>query len=375
LGQCGFPIAERFAELLPQSVILSHDLRLTTCEHSTFVRYIFDLNSTSICYVLVQTPNSKYFEGSAPIDFSEPLEDFDYTAIDSVLRNLSRIDYCGTVVVCSTVSPGTMRRFAASYPTLRIAYMPVMVHIGKEAETFLDAPVYFIGHQSNVDPANIMGPLIEAGIPADRFMLGTYEEVELYKMMGNVYCSLKIAFSNTISEIIEAGKLPASSFKVMDALKRDTVRFSSEMYLSPGSGDGGPCHPRDGVVMAYLSKQVATNSQLLIDIAEARERQAEFLAKYLVDFNLPIIILGKSFKPNVDMTTGSYSVLIGEYCKRLGHDVQYDCSATEPSVVLISHRDESLYYKFNLEYCHAIDLWNLELTPQAGGSVHVFGNI
>ena len=50
---------------------------------------------------------------------------------------------------------------------------------------------------------------------------------------------------------------------------------------------------------------------------KTREVQAKNLADKLVrqarQHNLPIIIMGKSYKPGVEFTEGSYSVLVGYY--------------------------------------------------------------
>jgi UDPglucose 6-dehydrogenase len=43
---------------------------------------------------------------------------------------------------------------------------------------------------------------------------------------------------------------------------------------------------------------------------EAREKQAENLAIFLMKQKLPIIIMGKTYKPGVPYVDGSYSVLI-----------------------------------------------------------------
>jgi hypothetical protein len=49
----------------------------------------------------------------------------------------------------------------------------------------------------------------------------------------------------------------------------------------------------------------------------AREQQAKNLARFLkrvqIQKNLPIFILGKAYKPDVDYCDGSYSLLIGHY--------------------------------------------------------------
>ena len=60
---------------------------------------------------------------------------------------------------------------------------------------------------------------------------------------------------------------------------------------------------------------------------KAREEQARNLANFLVmkaqKYNLPIIIHGKAYKPDVPYCTGSYSTLVGHYVRWAGHNVFY----------------------------------------------------
>ena len=101
--------------------------------------------------------------------------------------------YTNPVIISSTVSPGTTSRLCADYPSLDLVYMPVMIHIGKAAETFLSSPLYFVGTKDSL-PKQILYKFLKNVTKTTNIMTGTYEEVELYKLMGNLYCSLKIAF-------------------------------------------------------------------------------------------------------------------------------------------------------------------------------------
>ena len=66
---------------------------------------------------------------------------------------------------------------------------------------------------------------------------------------------------------------------------------------------------------------------LFNSIMESREIQAKNLALFLVDeakkANLPIIIHGKAYKPDVPYCIGSYSTLVGHYIVEAGLTVHY----------------------------------------------------
>jgi hypothetical protein len=70
--------------------------------------------------------------------------------------------------------------------------------------------------------------------------------------------------------------------------------------------------------------------------------------------NLPIVIHGKAYKPDVPYCIGSYSTLIGHYVTRCGHRVQYVdpladdttdviADANYPAVVLLAHNRHVTY--------------------------------
>jgi UDPglucose 6-dehydrogenase len=90
----------------------------------------------------------------------------------------------------------------------------------------------------------------------------------------------------------------------------------------------------------------------------AREIQAKNLAEFLVTkaqkYNLPIVIHGKAYKPDVPYCIGSYSTLIGHYVRQAGHNVFYvdpladdtkDVVNTwdKAAVVLLAHNREVTY--------------------------------
>ena len=365
LGKCGLPIAERIAETCN---LIAYDL--IEKDTSIYTNNIANLLNTDITFVLVETPHiNKTLDGSVPIDL-QTVEDYDYTALNSVLLALSNYSYEGIVVISSTVSPSTTQKLATKYSDLKICYMPVMIHIGSVADDFVTAPIYFIGgpKQYSLEVEKCITQFVTGKIKH-----GTYEEVEMYKMYGNIWASIKIGFANTISEMIEYGNFNASSWNVMDALLGEKQNFNTTRYLTPGSGNGGPCHPRDGVVLSWLTDKLKMESQLLTNITQVRQDQALALAKFLVKYNLPIVILGKSFKQGVDLTVGSYSVLVGEYCIQLGANVHYDKSWPEDSVVLVAHPDVKLLKKYQpTKNSIIVDLWNMNI-PKAkvwGNNLH-----
>jgi UDPglucose 6-dehydrogenase len=110
--------------------------------------------------------------------------------------------------------------------------------------------------------------------------------------------------------------------------------------MTAGMGDAGACHPRDNIALRWLAKEYDIGYDLFDTVMHAREIQAKNLAKFLVDTSkqngeLPIVIHGKAYKPDVEYCIGSYSTLVGFYVKELGYNVVYvDPLADDPSEVV-----------------------------------------
>ena len=94
-------------------------------------------------------------------------------------------------------------------------------------------------------------------------------------------------------------------------------------------------------------------------IMTAREIQAKNLAKFIVDIakekKQPLVIHGKAYKPGVSYCDGSYSLLIGFFCKELGIDPIYvdpltgdNYNPDTPCVFLLAHSETTTYKYTNL---------------------------
>ena len=140
---------------------------------------------------------------------------------------------------------------------------------------------------------------------------------------------------------------------VTKALSNSTQRIMGSKYMTAGMGDGGACHPRDNIALRYLAKNLDLGYDLFNSIMISREKQAENIAKLLVKLanekKLEIYIHGKAYKPNIEYCDGSYSLLIGHYCEKLGNKPLYIDPLTKnivekaKGVILLAHNQKITY--------------------------------
>jgi UDPglucose 6-dehydrogenase len=268
---------------------------------------------SEIVFVCIQTPHEARFEGVTRL----PAEtrDFNYKYLCAGMAQLSSaVEAVGqdrVVIVISTVLPGTMRREIK--PLLgrhsRLCYNPSFISMGTAIADFFKPEFVLFGVDDNSSAA--AAEAFYRTIHNAPFRRTTIEEAEIIKVLYNTFISTKVAFANIAMEVCH--QTPGADVDVVLGVLRDAGhRLISGRYLGAGMGDGGACHPRDNIALSHLSKKIGLSYDWFRCVMEQRERQSDWLAD-LVQSNSngrEILILGRSFKPESNIITGSASVLL-----------------------------------------------------------------
>ena len=267
---------------------------------------------SDIIFVPIQTPHGQKFEGSTRIP--DEREDFDYSYLIDGLTELDNELFQQekemTVVVISTVLPGTIRKYIK--PLLseytKLCYNPFFIAMGTTIEDFLRPEIILFGVDD--EEAAKKAKKFYRTINHAPFYETTIENAELIKVTYNTFIGTKIAFVNSVMEMCH--HLPNTNVdEVMNALKMCNKRIISDKYLSGGMGDGGGCHPRDNIALSWLSDKLDMSFNWFDNIMKQREVQTDWLAD-IIEYNKKgkVVILGKSFKPETNIETGSPAHLL-----------------------------------------------------------------
>lgn len=329
----GYDIHERFG--------LSFEMK-KTIEEVCFER--------EIIFVAVPTPHDPLYDGKYPTSHLEP-KDFDYSIVKNVLTEVNNhTNQTQLVVLISTVLPGTIRNeFIPLCTNFRFIYNPYLIAMGTVKQDMIDPEMVIIGTEdgSYTGDSNLLINFYKTFVKdGTRFEVGTWDEAEAIKIFYNTFISTKIALVNMIQDVAEKkGNINVDI--VTKALEKSTKRIVSPFYMKAGMGDGGGCHPRDNIALRTLSNQLGYD--IFDTVMKAREKQSENLANKLAnlseEYQLPVIILGKSYKPDVDYTEGSTSILTSYFLEKKGIDFKFD-SEPEPAVYLLAHRGKFYNYPF-----------------------------
>ncbi len=284
---------------------------------------------SEIIFVPIQTPHDPLYEGVTRI----PKErvDFDYSYLISGMKRLSQeIESQGkdkVVIIISTVLPGTIRKKIK--PLLgkhtKICYNPFFIAMGTTMKDFL-YPEFILFGVDDLKAADTAEKFYRT-INNATFFKTSIENAELIKVSYNTFISTKIAFINTIMEM--CFKLPNTNIDdVTNGLLLGSKRLISGAYLRGGMGDGGGCHPRDNIALSWLAKELNISNDFFDQIMQQREKQTDWLANLIIENQLDnkkTYILGKSFKPETNITTGSPSILLNNILKEKGVSaISYD---------------------------------------------------
>ena len=86
-------------------------------------------------------------------------------------------------------------------------------------------------------------------------------------------------------------------------------------------GDGGACHPRDNIALRWLAKDLDLGYDIFETIMTAREKQAENMAKAILEHGKDIHFTSDTYKPNTKLIDGSYSLLVQHYVNKHGGSI------------------------------------------------------
>ncbi len=348
-GKLGLPTAELMAEHYD---VVGYDLVADPQSKITMKVSIAEaMLERDIIFVAVPTAHEPEYGGEKPIA-ELPARDFNYAVVKDVLTTISLYATDSQLIVLiSTVLPGTIRQQLRPLLTKgRFIYNPYVAAMGSIKQDMTNPECLIIGTENgdmSEDAATIVDfylPICGNQCPIN---IGTWDEAEAIKVFYNTYISAKISLVNMIQDVAERnGNINVDV--VTDALISATQRITSAKYLTAGLGDAGPCHPRDNIALRHLSERLDLGYDLFQAIMVSRESQAENLAKRLVGIanerQLPVVIHGKTYKPHIPYTHGSYSLLVGHFVAAAGVTVFYVDPLTDdalaetiPAVYLMAH--------------------------------------
>jgi len=342
LGKLGLPCAEAYVK--KGFDVSGFDIKkITTNFVKTFTTLKETIKDRELIFIAVPTNHQEGYDGSKPSSHL-PVKDFDYTIVKETLKNLSsHITQKQSVILISTVLPGTIRRdLAPLLPNNVLLYNPYLIAMGSVEADAMNPEMVMIGSNKSansefhVDVLESFYNQVCDNYP--RIEKGTWEEIESMKIFYNTFISNKLSLVNMIQDV--ANKLGNMNVDlVTEGLAKSTKRITSDAYMKAGMGDGGACHPRDNIALRCLAKKLDLGYDLFESIMTAREKQAENMAREILKYGQKIYFTSDSYKANTDLDDGSYSLLVQHYIKQLNGHVEKDVKKPFDVAVIVHKND------------------------------------
>jgi UDPglucose 6-dehydrogenase len=363
VGKLGQACAEMVAEVHD---VVGYDVDPREPENFKMVSELKDaVIGRDIVFIAVQTPHDPQYDGKAPTSHL-PNKDFDYTLVKKVLSEVNEVaTQEQLIVLISTVLPGTTRReFIPIMTNTRFIYNPYLIAMGTVKWDMVNPEMVMIGtdNGSETGDAKELVDFYKTIMQNEpRYVIGTWDECECIKVFYNTFISAKVSLVNMIQDVAEKqGNINAEV--VCDALAGSDRRIMGPSYMKPGMGDGGACHPRDNIALRWMAEELNLGYDLFDSVMRSREVQAENMAKILVEYStigvgvtpqMPVIIVGKAYKPLVAYDAGSPSMLVGYYVEEQDGELYYYDEVMKeippqrvldkPAVYLLAHNPEITY--------------------------------
>ena len=336
------------------------------------------VSNSSSSFIIVPTPSKKNKE-------------FDNKYIINALNNIgpylkNKKKYI--INITSTVNPSSCRSFInyleRKYKIKHgrefiLTYNPHLIALGSIYNDVINSDVVLIGSSEAYGHKylkKIYLPIYKKKITKLQFL--KLDEAEIAKIAINTYVTMKISFTNTISQISDK-ETNIDTSKILYAIGQDS-RIGNK-YLSLGALYSGPCFPRDNLNFSkYLIKK-----KLNYSLPEAIDTtNNDQLGRYIKTFqkinklkNPKIGICGLSYKKNTNLSTRSPGLLLYNFFKKryktIIHDEYFpdiktnqfekDITnfATNSDVIFVCYPNDKFKKLEKINYKKSIiivDLWN-----------------
>lgn len=208
---------------------------------SSTIKTLWDLvQQCEVIFVCVPTPGK------------QPLLNCDTSIVEKVVMDIDAVGKYVTVVVKSTVPPGTCRKLNDKCKNIEVLFNPEFLRERYAAEDFRNQQYIIIGSADGPISIPSLGYSLVEGIYTERYpsvpvFHVKLEVAELYKYVANTFLALKVSIANEFQSIAET--LDIDWNHTMVPLIYQDKRLGISHWRVPGPdgefGYSGMCFPKD----------------------------------------------------------------------------------------------------------------------------------
>ena len=209
-----------------------------------------DLSEKSdVVFVCLPTPMKK--DGSCHIDI-----------VESTLLGLDVINECKTIVVKSTIPPGTTKKWNSLFTNIQVVFNPEFLTEANSVEDFKNQNRIIIGGPR---PATTkVRRIFQKAFPKIKIIKTGSNTAEMVKYLTNSFLATKVSFANEMYQI--CNEVGIDYDKVIEYAMHDE-RLGYSHWSVPGPdgdyGYGGHCFPKDVRALIKLACDFGLSPKML----------------------------------------------------------------------------------------------------------------
>ena len=222
----------------------------------------FDIIKDSTCNSLLELSN---LSDVIFVCLPTPMEingDCHLDIVENTLLGLDVIEKCKTIVVKSTIPPGTTRKWNKKFKNLQIVFNPEFLTEANSINDFKNQTRIIIGGPKRA--SSKIRRIFTKAFPKVKIIKTDSTYAEMVKYVTNSFLATKVSFANEMYQICEG--LDIDYDKVVEYVKYDERIGNTHLNVPGPDGDfgyGGHCFPKDIGALISLAHDLNVRPRML----------------------------------------------------------------------------------------------------------------